>query len=88
MFTAIMIAIAIIICFFIIVMYYDCSRFVTVRYELKSKKLARECTFVLLSDLHNKSFGEKNEKLLRKIEELAPDAILVAGDMLTFCQGE
>lgn len=88
MFTAILIIIGLIICFFIIVMCYDCNRFVTVRYELKSKKLARECTFVLLSDLHNKSFGKQNEKLLTKIYELAPDAILTAGDMLTSCKGE
>lgn len=69
--------------FFLAVMYYDCSRFVTTSYEIESGKITGEYTFVLLSDLHNKSFGEKNEKLLKKIEELAPDAILVAGDMLT-----
>ncbi len=88
MFTTILIVIGILICFFALVMFYDCNRFVTVRYELKSKKIARECTFVLLSDLHNKSFGKENEKLLNKIEELAPDAILTAGDMLTSGKGE
>ncbi len=73
----------ILICFFLLVMYYDCSRFVTVTYEIESEKITGEYTFALLSDLHNKSFGKQNEKLLRKIEELSPDAILAAGDMLT-----
>lgn len=68
---------------FMLVMYYDCNRFVTVEYEIESLKITKGYTFVLLSDLHNKSFGEQNERLLAKIEELAPDGILVAGDMLT-----
>lgn len=75
-------------CFFLLIMYYDCNRFVTTEYEIKSEKITRECTFVLLSDLHSKSFGEQNEKLIRKIEELSPDGILAAGDMLTSHRGE
>ncbi len=70
-------------CFFLLVMYYDCNRFVTVEYEIESPKITGECKFVLLSDLHNKSFGVQNQRLIRKIEELAPDGILAAGDMLT-----
>lgn len=88
MFTAVLIAFVIIICFFLLIMCYDCNRFVTVNYEIKSKKAAKECTFVLLSDLHNKSFGRENEKLLLKIDALAPDAILAAGDILTFENGD
>ena len=73
----------ILICFFLLVMYYDCNHLVTVTYEIESEKITGEYTFALLSDLHNKSFGKQNEKLLCKIEELSPDAVLVAGDMLT-----
>lgn len=76
-------AAAILVCFFILVMCYDCNRFVTIHYEVESEKLAKECTFALLSDLHNKSFGKENEKLLRAVRQLVPDAILVAGDMMT-----
>ncbi len=79
----ILIAMVILICFFLLVMYCDCNRLVTVTYEIESEKITGEYTFALLSDLHNKSFGKQNEKLLRKIEELSPDAILAAGDMLT-----
>lgn len=61
----------------------DCNRFVTVEYEIVSDKLTRSCRLVLLSDLHNKSFGEENAELIEKIDSISPDGILVAGDMLT-----
>lgn len=66
----------------------DSSRFVTVSYEIRSDKLTKPCRMVLLSDLHNKSFGRDNEGLLQKITELSPDAVLVAGDMLTATKGQ
>ena len=65
----------------------DSSRFVIVSYEIRSDKLAKPCRMVLLSDLHNRSFGRDNERLIRKITELSPDGILVAGDMLTATKG-
>lgn len=65
----------------------DCNRFVTVTYEIRSDKITRPCRMVLLSDLHNKSFGRGNNRLVQKIDELAPDEILVAGDMLTATAG-
>ncbi|MDE5931708.1 MAG: metallophosphoesterase, partial [Lachnospiraceae bacterium] len=83
MLSVLLTTIVILACFFLLVMYYDCNRFVTVEYEIESPKITKEYTFALLSDLHNKSFGEQNEKLIAKIEELAPDGLLVAGDMLT-----
>lgn len=87
MIQAVLIIFGILVCFFLGVMCYDCNRFVTADYEIESEKITRDYTFVLLSDLHNKSYGHQNEKLLRKIEELSPDAVLVAGDMLTAEQG-
>ena len=66
----------------------DSSRFVTVSYEIRSDRLTKPCRMVLLSDLHNKSFGRDNERLLKKITELSPDAVLVAGDMLTATKGQ
>lgn len=65
----------------------DNSRFVTVFYVVRSDKLAKPCKLVLLSDLHNKSFGRDNERLLQEITELSPDGVLVAGDMLTATNG-
>lgn len=66
----------------------DCNRFVTVEYEIVSEKLTRPCRLVLLSDLHNKSFGKDNGKLTEKIDSISPDGILVAGDMLTAAKGK
>lgn len=66
----------------------DGHRFVTVTYEVKSDRLRKPCRMALLSDLHNMSFGRENEKLIRCIEGLAPDVILVAGDMLTAEKGQ
>ena len=37
----------------------------------------------MLSDLHNKQFGEHNGRLLEAVEECRPDGVLIAGDMLT-----
>jgi predicted MPP superfamily phosphohydrolase len=39
--------------------------------------------FVCLTDLHQKSFGRENEKLIKQIRSCDPDAILIAGDMVT-----
>lgn len=61
----------------------DSNRFVTITYEIKSDKITRPCKMVLLSDLHNKSFGQENSRLIAAIDEISPDGILVAGDMLT-----
>ena len=69
--------------FFIVVMIIDGKRFHVVRYELVSSKIKKEHVFVVLSDLHNKEYGKNNEKLLKRIDELNPEAILIAGDILT-----
>lgn len=37
---------------------------------------------VLLSDLHGREFGEENRELIAQMEELQPDIICMAGDML------
>ena len=76
---------AIILCLLISV--WDCNRFITVEYDIESDKLAKPCKFVLLSDLHNKSYGRDHERLIDKIDSISPDAILVAGDMLTAEKG-
>ncbi len=37
---------------------------------------------IMLADLHNHHFGRKNKRLVKKINNLSPDFILVAGDMI------
>lgn len=82
----ILIGAAIALCLFVAV--WDCNRFITVEYEVKSEKIAKPCKFVLLSDLHNKSYGDNNRRLIKRIDSISPDAILVAGDMLTATKGK
>lgn len=55
------------------------------RYQLKVpkfEKLDSPKRVILLADLHNKVYGEKNEELLETIRREEPDLILTAGDML------
>lgn len=65
------------------VMARDSSRFVTVRYGIRCRGLKKKYRFVMLSDLHGKQYGEKNERLLAAIDAERPESILIAGDMLT-----
>ena len=67
---------------------YEKNHFVTERYTIYSEKLKHtEQNFVFLSDLHNKTFGEKNEKLIKAIDEVKPDGVLIGGDMM-ICKGD
>ena len=83
-----LLVIAVLAVFFLTVMVIDGNRFHVVEYRLNSDKIKKEHHFVVLSDLHNKSYGEKNRKLLESIDKLAPEAILIAGDMLTSKPGK
>lgn len=42
----------------------------------------------VLADLHNKSFGKNNVRLIKQIKEINPDIILIAGDLLVRKQPE
>lgn len=65
------------------------KKFVTTKYEIESSKMKKNpVTLVMVSDLHNVVFGEKNEKLLQKIEEQKPDMILIAGDLVLGKKGQ
>jgi len=64
------------------VMVFDTHRFITVETCVASEKIRERVTLVVLADLHNKSYGKGNCRLLKRIEERKPDLILVAGDML------
>ncbi len=74
-------------CFFLVVMIVDGNRFKVVTYELTSEKVQHTHRFVLLADLHDKSFGAQNAPLLAKIEEWQPEAVFMAGDMMTAKKG-
>lgn len=56
--------------------------FTVTHYDLNTSKLEKDMKVVVLSDLHNCSYGENNQKLLQAIKKEQPDLILVAGDIL------
>ncbi len=66
----------------------DINRFVIKEYNLESDKIDKEFNIVLLADMHNKEFGKGNCKLVKAIEDINPDFVLVAGDMLTAKPGK
>lgn len=69
--------------FFIWVILYDTHRFVIVRHTFTSDKVKKPFRMIMLSDMHNKQYGRENQLLIKAIEEQNPDAIVIAGDMLT-----
>lgn len=69
--------------FFISVMVIDCNRFVVREYACSDKRLRKPLKLVQLSDLHNRTFGKHNARLLRAIRRQEPDVIVVSGDMYT-----
>ena len=88
MLVTIMCMIAVLAVFFIMVMAIDCNRFVIKEYEIISHKLKMDETIVLLSDLHSKSFGNRNEKLKAAVDKIHPDQVWLAGDMYTASEKE
>ncbi|MDF2539700.1 MAG: hypothetical protein K0S76_2721 [Herbinix sp.] len=62
----------------------------TTKFTITNKKLGKDfdpTSIVVLSDLHNHTFGKNNKRLVSKIERLSPDFIIVAGDMANKDQG-
>lgn len=67
----------------IIDMIADCNRFVVRNYTVNSDKIKKKVKIVYLTDLHSKSFGRDNRRLLDRIKLIDPDMILLGGDMYT-----
>ena len=51
-------------------------------YTISSDRINSEVKLALISDLHDHTFGEKNEELVQMLKEQEPDLILMAGDMI------
>lgn len=54
----------------------------TTRYKLKVEGLSRGVRIVHLSDLHGKSFGRGNARLIARVLKEQPDFIAVTGDII------
>lgn len=75
--------IAVILVILVWIMLYDSNRFVVRHYSLRDQRIKKPVKAVVLADLHNKRYGKENERLLQAIDEIRPDMILIAGDILT-----
>ncbi len=78
----ILIAVLVIAVLCFLVIYHDTHNFVVREYEVKSSKVDKDYTFVLLTDLHGYKFGHNNDRLIDAIDKINPSAVLCAGDML------
>jgi predicted MPP superfamily phosphohydrolase len=61
----------------------DLNRFVIREYYFCAKEFLKNAKVLLIADLHNKQYGRHNQTLLKAIESVNPDFILIAGDMIT-----
>lgn len=55
--------------------------------EIVSRKIKKQRTLVFLSDLHDKEFGEGNERLLQSLRSIKPDMVLIGGDTMVVKAG-
>jgi predicted MPP superfamily phosphohydrolase len=62
------------------------KRIVSSKYIIKARALGKDnksLSFIVLADIHNKSFGKNNHRLLKKVLEEKPDFVIIAGDLIT-----
>lgn len=62
--------------------YFELKKFSVSKYEILSDKLVDNHRIAVLADLHGFQYGRNNEKLIIKINEIHPEAILIVGDMV------
>ena len=62
---------------------FDNNRYVMKEYDIISDRIKKTATFIFLSDLHNKDYGNHNARLVADIQKINPDGIMIGGDMLT-----
>ena len=65
--------------------YEENNRLTLSRYSVESSRLPWEFdgfSIVHLSDLHSKCFGPGQSRLLRRVDQLAPDLVCITGDLI------
>ncbi|MCR5420255.1 MAG: metallophosphoesterase [Lachnospiraceae bacterium] len=68
----------------IVFVYFESKGFRVVRYTFINEKLKKSSyRFVMISDMHNCVHGHDNKEVLDAIDEVKPDAVFLAGDMIT-----
>ena len=62
--------------------YLENQNFRETFYCVSSLKVNNKIRIVQISDLHNCSFGNNNDKMINRIEKLRPDLIIYTGDII------
>ncbi len=63
---------------------HEKNQLVTENYSIEAEGVKKPCRILFLSDLHEKSFGEKNgeDRLFAAIHAAKPDMVLLGGDLI------
>ena len=64
------------------VSYFGNQKFTETFYSVSSLKVNNKIRVIQISDLHNCTYGEKNQTLIDRVTKLAPDIILLTGDFV------
>ena len=63
---------------------YTKTHFNVTYYRVTSSHVSETLRILFLSDLHLREYGEGNAELVKAVQELQPDLILLGGDLVTF----
>ena len=66
---------------------YNRTHYTAEFYQIHSRKLTQSCRVVFLTDMHLREYGQDNCDLVQDIRGLAPDLILLGGDLVTYGEG-
>ncbi len=62
---------------------YTQTHYRTSFYQETSEKVSSDIRIAVISDIHNREYGENNEVLISDLQALKPDLILFLGDVVT-----
>lgn len=83
---------AIVICSVVLVLgfafyvYKESTEYHIVKYGFSDSRIRKDrVSFVFISDLHNRQYGDKNKCIVDDIVRINPDFVVLGGDMITSC---
>ncbi len=53
-------------------------------YEIRSAKIHHDIKMCVLADVHCRRFGENQSRIVKRIKEMNPDLIIIAGDLFDY----
>jgi len=61
---------------------YNKTHYTMEFYQINSRKLSHSIRIIFMSDIHLREYGKDNQELIEDITDLAPDLILLGGDIV------